>query len=82
MRVWYMASNHTFAGIPITTRQEIVNRAAELFKMDKHGSLFVRDRMGGRLETLTLHGPVTRDDLNEWLDKLLIEDEFDRLISA
>lgn len=79
-----MASNHSFAKIEMGTAADMAEAAEKLFKIDGAGSLFVRDRLGGQIDALTLHGrrDLGREDLMKWADSVRLEDEFERLMAA
>jgi len=91
LTVHFMYDNHTFARLlkSVPDRNELIAWARSLFNEDNCGMLFVRDSLGGTLESLELHGRrmanghygVTLSELERWADAVLAEESFLRLVA-
>lgn len=84
LKIWFMFDNCTFARVHLTSKDDMVRQAVELFKEDGCGGLYVRDNFEGLLKSLCLHGRrlpnkrygMPRVEIEAWADKVLAEQSF------
>ena len=80
-----MFDNHTFASIDLTThRYSIIARVVELIERKRGASFFVHDEFDARLDCLTrMRGDKMKPaEIEEWVDAVLREKDFWRLMAA
>lgn len=84
MTAWCMFDNHTFARIELGGRETISARVRSLFDRRMGASLFVRDASDASLDNLTFHQrkDTSDADIEAWIDRLMIEVNFERLMNA
>lgn len=90
LKAWCMFDNHTFASVPLVSKQEIVARVQRLRDLRAGMSLFVRDgdrELGQHVlfgtSPFELHGDdLTDEEIAVWADKVLEEVAFRKLMDA
>lgn len=82
MKAWCMFDNHTFAQVEITTRAGVHLRVEELIMLKRGASFFVRDEFDATLNALDWHSHDNLHGLEDWVNRLFVEDEFHRLMVA
>ena len=84
MKVYCMFDNHGFASIELGNRYSTIARVIELIERKKGASFFVRDEYDATLENLTrMWGDkMSPADVESWIDDVLAEQSFRKLMCA
>lgn len=85
-----MFDNHTFAAVPLVSKQEIITNVKSLRDLRAGMSLFVKDgehELGlhklFQTSPFELHGDdLTDEEIEMWVDKILDEVAFRKLMDA
>lgn len=82
LKIYCMFDNHTFATVRATDREGIAARVKELIRLKKGASFFVRDGSDASMECLSWHSRDDLSKLDEWLDRVMEELAFAKLMVA